>query len=125
MSLFSFSSRSTDMPNNWGALSSVKALDTIIQASHEKPQLLFKHSTRCGISVGALDNMIQAWDLSSDEVDVHILDLLNHRDVSAAIAEKTGIPHQSPQAILLVKGKVAYHKTHHAISADAVKAVLV
>jgi bacillithiol system protein YtxJ len=45
------------------------------------------------------------------------LDLLNHRDISNAIAEKTGIYHQSPQAIVLVNGEVKYQDSHSEISA--------
>ncbi|MFK7969667.1 MAG: bacillithiol system redox-active protein YtxJ [Bacteroidia bacterium] len=125
MSFFSFSSKpKNSLPDGWQNLEKMSQLDEIIAASHEKPQLLFKHSIRCGISVGAMHGLLGDWDLSADKVDAWMLDLINLRPISNAIAEKTGVPHQSPQAILLVNGEVVYSKTHHSIKFDGIKAAL-
>ena len=46
----------------------------------------------------------------------YLLDLLNHRDISTAISEKTGISHQSPQIILWKNGAVVTNANHQDIS---------
>lgn len=108
----------------WNALASVAQLDDILQASVARPQLLFKHSTRCIISKTVLRNFESDWDREHDGVDLHLLDLLAHRDVSDAIAAKTAVEHQSPQLILLRDGAVVLHASHQAIKAAGVEDAL-
>jgi bacillithiol system protein YtxJ len=43
------------------------------------------------------------------------LDLLEHRNISNAIAQDTGVEHESPQAILIENGKVLKSATHLSI----------
>jgi bacillithiol system protein YtxJ len=47
----------------------------------------------------------------------HYLDLLNHRDISNAIAERFDVVHQSPQVVLIKDGKVIDHASHEGINA--------
>jgi bacillithiol system protein YtxJ len=54
------------------------------------------------------------------------LDLIRYRDLSNAIAERTGISHASPQTILLWKGEVVWDASHWSITTSALnEAVLV
>ena len=98
-------------------LSSISDLDEALKS--ESPVMLFKHSTRCPISTFADDNYKKFVDESNSDVLFTHLDLIAHRDVSNAIAERTGVTHQSPQAILLVDGKVTWQATHTAITVEA------
>lgn len=101
---------------NWKPLESLSQWQEIRQLSFEKPVLVFKHSTRCSISQMALDRWNRSWKKEDgDQMDAFYLDLLNHRDVSNAIASDTGVEHQSPQAILLIKGEPVLSETHQAI----------
>jgi len=52
------------------------------------------------------------------------LDLLNHREVSAAIAADLGVEHQSPQLILIHEGKAQHHANHSSIDPVDLKAYL-
>ena len=61
------------------------------------------------------------WDESLSEVSAYHLDLLNHRDVSAAIAKNLSIEHQSPQLLVLRAEEVLEVANHSDISADVVK----
>ncbi len=106
---------------NWNQLTESSQIDAILEASKQKPQAIFKHSTRCSISSMAKRRLESEWDLSSDEVEVHFLDLISYRDVSNAIAHKTGVMHQSPQLILLRNGEVLAHSSHEGIDAYSVK----
>ena len=109
-------------------LNELKTIDDLANAialSEEKPVFLFKHSTRCPISTFAQKEYFKHLE-SADREAVHytFLDLIAHRDVSNEIAVKTGIVHQSPQAILLVNGEVVWSDTHTAITETALSAAL-
>ena len=96
------------------SLTSIEELNEMVATSNEKHVFLFKHSTRCPISVEA-DRQYSLFVSENDDRDDVVfthLDLLNHRDVSNAIAEKLSIQHQSPQAILLVRGAGVWNASH-------------
>ena len=109
---------------NWKHLTSIDDLDSAIVSSKNRTVVLFKHSTRCSISRMALKMFESDWDESLAEVDAHFLDLLEHRDISAAIAEKVGVTHQSPQMIVLQAGRPVHHANHSSIDAADVKKIV-
>lgn len=97
----------------WNALTDITQLDTIIEESKTMPVLILKHSTRCSISSMALNRIESNWkDENSTRIKPYYLDLLNHRDISAAIAEQFGIEHQSPQVLVISAGECIYHESH-------------
>jgi len=102
---------STRKPN-WVELSSVAQLDEVVEASKTEKVILFKHSTRCSISASVLNKFEKK---IGEESKLYFLDLIAHRDISAAIAEKFNVVHQSPQAIVLENGKVSQHDSHYGI----------
>ncbi len=101
---------------NWRTLNTIEDIDAIIEASNHKPQIIFKHSTTCGISANAHHKLETDFSELEGKVDFYYLDLLANRPVSNAVADKTGVLHQSPQIILLKNGEVAYTVTHLAIN---------
>ena len=108
----------------WRNLEQRESLDQLVARSHEVPVLLFKHSTRCSISTMALSRVENAWSFTPEQVEPWFLDLISHRDISHAIAERLGVPHQSPQAILLSQGQVVYTASHSGISVTDMASVL-
>ena len=100
----------------WIALNTVKQLDTIKEASSKRPQVIFKHSTTCGISRMALNMFKGSYGLEDGQMDFYFLDLHANRDVSNAVASEFGIQHQSPQLLILKNGVVVYHDSHGAIA---------
>ena len=109
---------------HWIPLTDEKQLDEIIAASDHKDIAIFKHSTRCSVSVMAKRSLEQQWDLSDDELPVYFLDLLTYRPISNRIAELFAVTHQSPQLLLIRDGKAIYHASHSEIDFDEmVKAV--
>lgn len=109
---------------NWIDVNQPAQLDAIFDASFTKPQLLFKHSTRCGISAHALQKMESGENLLSPLIDCHYLDLLAYRPISNLIVEKWEVPHLSPQVIVLKAGKVIYTASHGAIEPQKIVAQL-
>lgn len=102
---------------NWNKLTSEAQIDQVILESAAKPVLLFKHSTSCSISSMSLDRLLRNWKPEdSDKITPYYLDLLTYRNLSNLVAERFGIPHESPQVLLIQNGKVTYHESHYGIS---------
>ncbi len=100
----------------WIVLSSIEQIEEIKDQSNERPQLIFKHSTTCGISRMVLNMFEQGYPLDGDRADLHFLDLHAHRDVSNKVSEIFGVLHQSPQLLVIKNGKVTFHTSHGAIA---------
>lgn len=79
--------------------------------------LIYKHSTRCPVSASAMQEM-QRLLRERPDAPVWLVDVIVQRRLSAEVAERTGVPHESPQAILLVDGEVVYDASHFAVRAD-------
>ena len=102
---------------NWNKLISEEQIDQVITESTERPVLLFKHSTSCSISSMALDRLLRNWKTEdSDKITPYYLDLIAFRSLSNLVAARFGVPHESPQVLLIEKGKVTYHESHYGIS---------
>ena len=99
----------------WQALTELSQLDEIGQLSKVKTQLIFKHSTRCGISRMVMNQFVTMYDLDLN-ADLYYLDLLNYRDVSNEIGYKFQVMHQSPQLLIIKNGTAVAHASHGAIN---------
>lgn len=97
---------------SWKELVSMEQIDSIVTKSQQTPCLIFKHSTRCSISSVAKNRLESNWAFSTEELEPYYLDLLSHRDISAAIAERFHVHHESPQIILLSKGECILDASH-------------
>ena len=99
----------------WLPLTATDQLETIAEQSKNKTQLIFKHSTRCGISRMVMSQFESAYDLDIN-ADLHYLDLLNYRDVSNEVGYKFQVMHQSPQLLVMRNGVAVAHESHGAIN---------
>jgi bacillithiol system protein YtxJ len=88
------------------------------RARSDEGVLIFKHSTRCGISSWAWKQFQRDWDQSWN-IPVFFLDLLKNRDLSNRIAEELGVRHESPQLIWVRKGQVGFHTSHSGLTVDS------
>ena len=100
----------------WIPLESLEQLEEIKINSKGVPQVIFKHSTTCGISRMVLNMFTSAYDLDEGKMDFYFLDLHAHRGISNAVAEKFQVNHQSPQLLIVKNGVVVAHDSHGAIS---------
>ena len=103
---------------NWREFTSESALDDIKMRSAEKPQVIFKHSTRCSISSMAKSRLERA--VAPDGIEFNYLDLIAHRNVSAKIAEVFDVEHASPQVLIIKDGTCIYDESHSAINMDEI-----
>jgi len=93
-------------------LDTLGKLEAAIEESRVRPVLLFKHSTSCGISSGVFR------DVSTVDADINLVIVQTDRDISNEIERRTGIKHESPQAIVLKDGEAVYHASHYDITID-------
>lgn len=99
---------------NWIQLTDEGQIQEIISKSADKPQAIFKHSTRCSISAVALQRLQKAQQPSG--IDFYFLDLLAHRPLSNKVAEIFKVHHESPQVLLIKDGQCIFDESHLGIS---------
>ncbi len=103
---------------NWREFTNEEGLEDIKTRSNGKPQVIFKHSTRCSISSMAKSRLERA--SAPDGIEFNYLDLIAHRNVSAKIAEVFDVEHASPQILIIKDGACIYDESHNAINMDEI-----
>jgi bacillithiol system protein YtxJ len=103
---------------NWIELTSEDQLNVIFEKSKEKPQVIFKHSTRCSISAMAKGRLERS--LAPENADFYFLDLIAHRNLSNKISTTFQVFHESPQILLIRNGECTYDESHGSISMDEI-----
>lgn len=103
---------------NWIDLTQEAQVNDIRELSKQKPQLIFKHSTRCSISSVAKSRLERG--SAPGEVDFYYLDLIKYRNISQKIAEDFSVEHESPQVLLIKDGVCVYDESHSGISMDEI-----
>lgn len=103
---------------NWISLTDEAQLTAIKELSKQKPQVIFKHSTRCNIS-SMVKSRLERGSVPNT-ADFYYLDLIQHRQLSAKIAEDFNVYHESPQVLLIKNGDCVYDESHNGISMDEI-----
>ena len=85
----------------WKVLQREEQLEELIALSHQKPVVIFKHSTRCGISAHAKYRLENEWGFQPEELEFYYLDL-----------------------IALRHGKAVFDASHHLISVALLRQAL-
>jgi bacillithiol system protein YtxJ len=104
----------------WIPLTDPAQLDEITAKSADRPQLIFKHSTRCSISSMALGRLQRS--TPPEGIDFYLLDLIRYRNISNVVAERFKVHHESPQVILLKDGNCIYEESHGGIEMEEIAA---
>ena len=97
----------------WIELTSEQQIAEIREKSAQRPQVIFKHSTRCGISAVA-KSRLDKWQPTED-FDFYYLDLIKNRNLSNLIATEFHVYHESPQVLLIKGGACVYDESHTGI----------
>ena len=85
--------------------------------------LLFKHSTRCPISAAAFAQY-RAWASAHPAQPTGWIDVIEERALSQEVERRTGVKHESPQAIAVRAGKVAWDASHGEITKGRLEEVV-
>jgi bacillithiol system protein YtxJ len=106
---------------DWQFLNSTAELEMIIEQSTKKPQVIFKHSTRCPISSMAKKRLERHWAFDEDTLDIHYLDLIAYRSISNQVADAFGVTHESPQILIIKNKQAVFHTSHNDISVEVIQ----
>jgi monothiol bacilliredoxin len=101
---------------NWISLESAEQLSGIKQK--EGYSIIFKHSSRCSISLMAKRRLELDGDHLPENLPVYFLDLIKYRDVSNLVAQDFQVHHQSPQLLLIKDGECILDQSHGGISVE-------
>lgn len=109
----------------WVSLASESQLKHIVEENSASTQfIVFKHSTRCGISVMVKRRFEQEWSAFNSQIPIYIVDVLAQRNISNTLANYFNVIHQSPQLLLIQNNNVVFHASHHQISASQLIALI-
>ena len=103
---------------HWTHLTAEEQLNDLLALSHDKPVIVFKHSTRCDRSSLALARLEKI--PCQPGAVFYFLDLLAFPALSKGIAERLQVHHESPQVLVISNGECVYDECHLAITADEV-----
>ncbi len=103
------------MENQFIPVGDNQQLELLIARSHETPVLLFKHSTTCPISAAAYREVQQL------ATEIALVVVQRAREVSREVETRTGVRHESPQALILKHGEAVWSASHWHITAEAVE----
>lgn len=98
-------------------MKTIQTLEELESALAPDRVILFKHSTRCGLSTRAR-RQIQTFMENFPAAPVFLIDVIAHRPVSDAIEARLGIRHESPQAIFVEGGDPRRNAAHHGVRAE-------
>jgi bacillithiol system protein YtxJ len=97
-------------------LETLAAIEPLLAAG--SAAFVFKHSTRCPTSARARVE-VDRFAHDHPDVPVHRVLVVEHRPISLAVADRLGVPHQSPQAILVRDGRAVWNASHGGVNAAA------
>lgn len=107
---------------NWTMLDSADQIDEIKRKGGYC--IIFKHSTRCSISMMVKKRFEMDWGKLPENFPLYFLDLIKHRDLSNQIASVFHVHHESPQLLLIRNGECILDLSHGEVSVDEALAVL-
>lgn len=96
-------------------ITDVESFEELASQSQNAAVVVFKHSTTCPISAAAYNEM------SRFEGEVALVEVQRARSLSKEIEQRTGVTHESPQVLVLRKGRVVWEASHWKVKADAVQ----
>jgi bacillithiol system protein YtxJ len=100
----------------WIELEEITQIAQIKEESKVNPVVIYKHSTRCGISKMVIRQFEKLFTEKHKNFKVYYLDLLNHRDISNELAEVFGVMHQSPQVLVIKNESCVFNTSHESIA---------
>lgn len=103
---------------NWISLETENQLKDI--KNSEGKSIIFKHSTRCSVSLMAKRKVESEADILPEDIKCYFLDLLNYRSISNQIAEIFQVHHESPQLLAIKNGECVLDQSHGEISLEEV-----
>jgi len=112
------------MPSPLRILSTTDELERALEQSSRRPLVIFKHSPTCGISAQAFESISEWLRGEVPDADYCVVPVQASRALSTQLSQKFGIRHESPQVMVIDRGKVAWHGSHFRATATSIAAAL-
>ena len=106
----------------WTSLESADQINNIKE--QHGYSVIFKHSTRCSISMMVKKRFELDWDKLPAEMPLYFLDLIKYRDLSNKVAADFLVHHESPQLIMIKDGEWILDLSHGEVSVEEALSVL-
>lgn len=93
----------------------IDSADKIYEAedlSRSERVLIFKFSHLCSISHIVRMLLQREWNEGQMKMKTYLVNVIGSRDLSNDIAERFKVEHESPQVIILEKGKSVFNASH-------------
>jgi bacillithiol system protein YtxJ len=103
------------IPINWIMLEEIRHFHELLEVSTQEPAVIFKHSSRCGLSSMKLQEII-GWHEHRKQVPVYFLNVIRFRSISDLIEDQCNVRHETPQVLVVSKGRSIYDEDHMRIS---------
>src|SRR5262245_15809128 len=96
---------------------------SFLERSQMDPVVLFKHSTQCSRSAVAYEEL-ESFMVRYPDILCGMVLVIEDRELSDALEDQFGIRHESPQAILVSRGRPVWHANHFKVTAQALESAL-
>jgi bacillithiol system protein YtxJ len=100
-------------------LQTLQDFEQLLEASHERPVALLKHSIACPVSAQGQAAFVRVD--GPEAPGLYAVVVQYAREVSNHIAAHTGVRHETPQVLVFAGGEVTYHASHFRITTDALR----
>lgn len=87
------------------------------------PVVIFKHSPTCVTSLSA-HRQIMRFQKERPEVPVYLVSVRRRRNVAQYVAERLGVEHESPQVLVLGRGRLLATASHDEVTSEFLSACL-
>lgn len=94
--------------------------EALKEKSETEKVIVFKYSNACPVSFAAMDEL----QVADFEDSIYMVTVQTEREISNKIAEDVGVQHQSPQVLLIEKGKSVFDVSHFKVKNDVIAANL-
>ncbi len=99
-------------------------LDAAIERSFTTAVVMFKHSETCGASAYAHEEVLALLTASNLGAEIYLVSVQRSPAISNAIEKRFTLRHESPQVLIIRRGVVAWHASHHRVNSDELSAAL-
>ena len=96
----------------WLPLEAREQLEMLGKKDGPLVEVVFKHSTRCGLSAMMLRRFEATWAGHAPNTAFYLLDLVWYRELSNALADRFELRHQSPQVWFIDQGGRVVSASH-------------
>ncbi len=106
---------------NWTDIVSIQTIESAVEKSFSQPVIIYKHSTRCGLSSVVKSRLERSWSKEPLPVECYFLSLIQYRKLSDYLSDRFQVIHESPQILIIVGGVCIFHDSHMGVNHSAIK----